>query len=48
MERYFETECRPYFMSCSWILTALRMPEQSLIEHAGLDAAVYLRIYQIG
>lgn len=48
MEQYFETKCRPYFMSFSWISTALRMSEQNLIEHAGLDAVVYLRIYQIG
>jgi hypothetical protein len=27
---------------------ALRMPELELIDHAGLDSAVYLRIYLIG
>jgi hypothetical protein len=27
---------------------ALQMPEPELIEHAGLDSAVYLRIYLLG
>jgi hypothetical protein len=48
LERYFENEFRPYFMSFRWISLALQMSEQKLIEHAGLDAVVYLRIYQIG
>ena len=47
-ERYFENECRSYLLSFKWIWTALRMSEENLIEHAGLDAVVYLRIYQIG
>ncbi|KAF3964209.1 hypothetical protein CMV_011474 [Castanea mollissima] len=29
-------------------LEALKMPEPALIEHAGLDSAVYLRIYLVG
>jgi len=27
---------------------ALQMPEPELINHAGLDSAVYLRIYLVG
>ncbi|KAK4357349.1 hypothetical protein RND71_022959 [Anisodus tanguticus] len=27
---------------------ALRMPEPELIDHAGLDSAVYIRIYLLG
>ncbi|MCI34527.1 CSC1-like protein, partial [Trifolium medium] len=27
---------------------ALRMPEPELIDHAGLDSVVYLRIYLLG
>lgn len=48
MERYFENECRPYLTSCSWISAAFHMSEENLIEHAGLDAVVYLRIYLLG
>ncbi|KAG0616508.1 hypothetical protein M758_5G121000 [Ceratodon purpureus] len=48
LERYFESDCRPYLMSFKWISAALRMSEQNLIEHAGLDAVIYLRIYKIG
>ncbi|CAA6671282.1 unnamed protein product [Spirodela intermedia] len=31
-----------------WMPEALKMPEAELISHAGLDSAVYLRIYLIG
>ncbi|KAL6621222.1 hypothetical protein ACP70R_033654 [Stipagrostis hirtigluma subsp. patula] len=31
-----------------WMPAALKMPEDELISHAGLDSAVYLRIYLIG
>jgi hypothetical protein len=46
--RYFETDCRQYLWSFSWVAAALRMPEENLIEHAGLDSVVYLRIYLLG
>ena len=45
MDRYFETDYRQYLRSFTWVSTALRMSEKDLIEHAGLDAVVYLRIY---
>lgn len=48
IERYLETEWRPYLMSFQWICTALRMSQDNLIEHAGLDAAIFLRIYTMG
>jgi hypothetical protein len=46
--RYFETDIRQYLWSFSWVAAALRMSEENLIEHAGLDSVVYLRIYLLG
>ncbi|CAN1811225.1 Calcium permeable stress-gated cation channel 1 [Linum perenne] len=37
-----------YLRFLNWIPDALKMPELELIEHAGLDSAVYLRIYLLG
>jgi len=37
-----------YIRFLNWMPDALRMPEPELIDHAGLDSAVYLRIYLIG
>ncbi|KAL8130235.1 hypothetical protein V2J09_019390 [Rumex salicifolius] len=37
-----------YIKFLNWMPDALRMPESDLIEHAGLDAAVFLRIYLTG
>ncbi|CAA7022651.1 unnamed protein product [Microthlaspi erraticum] len=39
---------RSYIRFLNWIPAALQMPEPELIDHAGLDSAVYLRIYMIG
>uniref|UniRef100_A0ACD5THW0 Uncharacterized protein n=1 Tax=Avena sativa TaxID=4498 RepID=A0ACD5THW0_AVESA len=37
-----------YFRFLSWVPGALRMNQTELIHHAGLDSAVYLRIYTLG
>ncbi|KAL1221263.1 CSC1-like protein [Cardamine amara subsp. amara] len=39
---------RSYIRFLNWMPAALQMPEPELIDHAGLDSAVYLRIYLIG
>ncbi|KAL9360643.1 hypothetical protein Peur_048766 [Populus x canadensis] len=39
---------RSYVRFLNWMPAALHMPEPELIDHAGLDSAVYLRIYLIG
>lgn len=39
---------RSYIRFLNWMPAALKMPEPELIDHAGLDSAVYLRIYLIG
>jgi calcium permeable stress-gated cation channel len=37
-----------YIKFLNWIPGALRMSEEEVIQHAGLDSAVYLRIYILG
>ncbi|CAI0625942.1 unnamed protein product [Linum tenue] len=39
---------RSYLRFLNWMPEALKMPEPELIDHAGLDSAVYLRIYLLG
>ncbi|XP_043689359.1 calcium permeable stress-gated cation channel 1-like isoform X2 [Telopea speciosissima] len=39
---------RSYLRFLNWMPAALQMPELELIDHAGLDSAVYLRIYLLG
>ncbi|KAJ4981521.1 hypothetical protein NE237_032358 [Protea cynaroides] len=39
---------RSYVRFLNWMPDALQMPEPELIQHAGLDSAVYLRIYLLG
>lgn len=39
---------RSYIRFLNWMPAALKMPESELIDHAGFDSAVYLRIYLIG
>uniref|UniRef100_A0A803NZI4 Calcium permeable stress-gated cation channel 1 n=1 Tax=Cannabis sativa TaxID=3483 RepID=A0A803NZI4_CANSA len=46
--RVVNLDFRSYLRFLNWMPDALRMPEPELIDHAGLDSAVYLRIYLIG
>ncbi|WCJ20219.1 ERD (early-responsive to dehydration stress) family protein [Euphorbia peplus] len=46
--RFVNLDFRSYLRFLNWMPAAIRMPEPELIEHAGLDSAVYLRIYLIG
>ncbi|OAY25883.1 calcium permeable stress-gated cation channel 1 isoform X1 [Manihot esculenta] len=48
MQRFVNLDFRSYLRFLNWMPEAIRMPEPELIEHAGLDSAVYLRIYLIG
>ncbi|XP_073395889.1 CSC1-like protein At1g11960 isoform X3 [Physcomitrium patens] len=48
MDQYFETKCLPYLQSFAWIVEAFRMSEHQIIDHAGLDAAIFLRNIQVG
>ncbi|KAI3440887.1 uncharacterized protein J3R85_002917 [Psidium guajava] len=46
--KFVNLDFRSYLRFLNWMPEALRMPEPELIDHAGLDSAVYLRIYLIG
>ncbi|KAK3433465.1 hypothetical protein EUGRSUZ_D01358 [Eucalyptus grandis] len=46
--KFVNLDFRSYIKFLNWMPDALKMPEQELIEHAGLDSAVYLRIYLLG
>ncbi|TMW93235.1 hypothetical protein EJD97_011998 [Solanum chilense] len=46
--KFVNVDWRAYIRFLNWIPDALKMPEPELIDHAGLDSAVYLRIYLLG
>nr|KYP69319.1 putative membrane protein C2G11.09 [Cajanus cajan] len=46
--KFINLDWRAYCGFFNWMPEALRMPEPELIDHAGLDSVVYLRIYLIG
>ncbi|XP_062152235.1 CSC1-like protein At3g21620 [Alnus glutinosa] len=46
--KFVNLDFRSYVRFLSWMPDALQMPEPELINHAGLDSAVYLRIYLVG
>lgn len=46
--KFVNLDWRSYVRFLNWVPDALKMPEPELIDHAGLDSAVYLRIYLLG
>ncbi|KAL1198988.1 Protein OSCA1 [Cardamine amara subsp. amara] len=46
--RFLNLDLRSYIKFLNWMPEALKMPERELIDHAGLDSVVYLRIYWLG
>ncbi|CAM8993026.1 unnamed protein product [Rhodiola kirilowii] len=46
--KFINLDFRTYLRFLNWVPDALKMPEPEIIEHAGLDSAVYLRIYLLG
>lgn len=46
--KFVNLDYQSYLKFLNWMPAALQMPEPELIDHAGLDSAVYLRIYRIG
>jgi calcium permeable stress-gated cation channel len=48
VSKFVNLDMRSYVRFLGWMPAALKMPEKELIEHAGLDSAVFLRIYLIG
>ncbi|KAK8468302.1 hypothetical protein PHAVU_006G000300 [Phaseolus vulgaris] len=48
VSKFINLDWRSYLGFLNWMPEAIRMPEPELIDHAGLDSVVYLRIYLIG
>ncbi|KAI4343218.1 hypothetical protein MLD38_027747 [Melastoma candidum] len=48
VSKFVNLDFRSYLRFLNWMPAALKMPEPELIDHAGLDSAVYLRIYLMG
>ncbi|GLT33558.1 hypothetical protein SLA2020_081320 [Shorea laevis] len=48
VRKFVNLDCRSYLRFLNWIPESLKMQELELIDHAGLDSAVYLRIYLLG
>lgn len=48
VRKFVNLDFRSYVGFLNWMPAALQMPEPELIDHAGLDSAIYLRIYLIG
>ncbi|EAY97938.1 hypothetical protein OsI_19855 [Oryza sativa Indica Group] len=46
--KFVNADLSTYIRFLNWMPAALQMPEPELIEHAGLDSAVYVRIYLLG
>ncbi|KAI4367949.1 hypothetical protein MLD38_016569 [Melastoma candidum] len=46
--RFVNLNVRTYFTFLNWMPQALRMSEEQIVRHAGLDSAVFLRIYILG
>lgn len=45
---FLNLDLRSYLKFLNWMPEALKMPERELVDHAGLDSVVYLRIYLLG
>lgn len=48
VSKFVNLDVKSYARFLNWMPDALKMPELELIDHAGLDSAVYLRIYLLG
>ncbi|PKA67154.1 DNA-directed RNA polymerase III subunit RPC2 [Apostasia shenzhenica] len=48
VKKFINLDFRTYLRFLSWMPAALKMPEPELIDHAGFDSVVYIRIYVLG
>lgn len=48
VEKYVNLEVSHYMRLLDWAKSALRKTEDDIIQHSGLDSAVYLRIFLVG
>ena len=46
--KFVNLNVKTYFTFLNWMPQALKMTEAEIIDHAGLDSAVFLRIYTLG
>ncbi|KAB1216135.1 putative membrane protein C2G11.09 [Morella rubra] len=46
--KFVNLNVKTYFTFLNWMPQAMRMSEAEIINHAGLDSAVFLRIYTLG
>ncbi|KAK8921880.1 hypothetical protein KSP39_PZI020852 [Platanthera zijinensis] len=48
VRKFVNLDWSTYIRFLNWMPAALRMPEPELIDHAGFDSVVYIRIYLLG
>ncbi|XP_062180675.1 CSC1-like protein At3g21620 [Phragmites australis] len=48
VNKFVNLDARSYLKFLNWMPAALKMPQDELINHAGLDSVIYLRIYLTG
>ncbi|KAL2613464.1 hypothetical protein R1flu_025156 [Riccia fluitans] len=48
LSHYVNLDYKAYLKLLTWMWDAIRMPEEELIGHAGLDSAVFLRLFLLG
>ncbi|KAL2320924.1 hypothetical protein Fmac_029893 [Flemingia macrophylla] len=48
VKKFVNLDFNTYIRFLNWMPAALHMPEPELIDHAGLDSAVFVRIYMLG
>jgi hypothetical protein len=48
VKKFVNLDSGTYIRFLNWMPAALHMPEPELIDHAGLDSTVFIRIYILG
>lgn len=48
VNKFVNLDCSTYIRFLNWMPAALRMPELELIDHAGLNSVVFIRIFLLG
>ncbi|GMN48748.1 hypothetical protein TIFTF001_017927 [Ficus carica] len=48
VSKFVNMDFKTYFKFLNWMPAALSMPEAEITDHAGLDSAVFIRIYLLG
>lgn len=48
LRKYVNLDVKSYLRLFDWVTKSLTTPKSELIEHAGLDAVIFLRIFLLG